>query len=50
MDKMNTIESNIFVKLLASNITWAILWESPGPLSPLGPYGGGGALGGAGGA
>ena len=31
MDRLTTIESNIFVKLLASNITWAILGESPDP-------------------
>ena len=34
LDRMTTIESNIFVKLLASNITWAILGESPDPPYP----------------
>ena len=37
LDSMATIESNIFVKLLASNITWAILGESPDPPHPLLP-------------
>ena len=43
MDRMTTIESNIFVTLLASNITWAILGESPDPpyhLPPQIPIGG----------
>ena len=35
MDIMTTIESNIFVKLLTSNITWAILGESHDPPYPL---------------
>ena len=37
MDRVTTIESNIFVKLLASNITWAILGEYPDPPYPLPP-------------
>ena len=47
---MTTIESNIFVKLSASNIIWAILGESPNPLTPypLDPYKGG-PMGGQGG-
>ena len=52
MDRMTTIESNIFVKLLASNITWAILGESPDPpyhFTPLDPYRGGALWGGQGG-
>ena len=38
MGRMTTIESNIFVKLLASNNTWAILGESPDPPYHLPPY------------
>ena len=48
---MTTIESNIVVKLLASNITWVFLGESPDPPYPLPPYIpiGGGPMGGQGG-